>query len=872
MTEHTLGDARWLPAPRASSRYPCTRCYQIPLLAINKSEETEHMQHFFMLFLIDRNVSVLPDRPAPASCRQLGLPAPDAYRPLRYRGQTSRPSPVTEMSCKSLIGERCSDILLASEAIYVGLYGWSSRGKAAVPLNATTRSEHECGVLSLWCSFHDMARLCLGEAVELPENITSAGFQERRLVRKTRTRSDWLSQLSAPSVRHDKSASETEMRRGYNSRQNAKALGMEARPAGQQQRPSHFTHATPPTPRACNQVQGSTCSEQFTDNVWHGDEHSDVGGMVYTYPRYSPAEFVLDTQLRVVALGVLTLLAVAVSDTQGVFVSAGAGFGPSVGISPFGPFGLGGFPFNFGGFPFNFGGFPFNFGGFPFGNGVSIGVGGPFGFGRHMSVGIGPGSIFATGSPGNMKTFHAKPGETIFIPGKDGRSATFFSSNGAGGGFTTIFSSTSISSEAVLLTDSQCDKRTENLPRRGAPGREPATLRLQGGEKGVPRENPPACGIVQHDLKIRKWIALVGEECANHCTTTAPTNFAEMWRRPIMYEPQSLHIKGCTAYKQRTHPSRAQKTRSQAVSLKVFLANSCDPAMNFASEFTAIKLRVYWLQSHSYKQHDETTALRVQAMAYLKCVADPPLSFPCFSAPNAESSFRAGSWESMRVIDVGMEQRRSGGVWEMGDPREGLPACSIVRHDCRGRQACEGSIGVFQGCGIILRSEGFNANRDQSGISDAEKKFLYAYMVSSGTILRSEKPGASPPGIEPGSPRVLPISAGELIRTLLAVTQSTAYLCRRTHKNSARCHTEYCLSLPATRRSPQEVSAAHPLLACRGNLPKPARNADGVEGKYPTVLESGGKPPYAAGDAVNRPRTRMVFSLKLEMQRFLRCL
>ncbi|KAJ8875030.1 hypothetical protein PR048_022920 [Dryococelus australis] len=35
--------------------------------------------------------------------------------------------------------------------------------------------------------------------------------------------------------------------------------------------------------------------------------------------------------------------------------------------------------------------------------------------------------------------------------------------------------------EALVRPDSQCDKRTENLPRRGAPGRESATLRLQVG-------------------------------------------------------------------------------------------------------------------------------------------------------------------------------------------------------------------------------------------------------------------------------------------------------------------------------------------------------------------------------------------------------
>ncbi|KAJ8875319.1 hypothetical protein PR048_023214 [Dryococelus australis] len=52
------------------------------------------------------------------------------------------------------------------------------------------------------------------------------------------------------------------------------------------------------------------------------------------------------------------------------------------------------------------------------------------------------------------------------------------------------------------------------------------------GQTGVPRENPPASGIVQHDCNMRKSgsepagdptrIALVGGERGSHCTTAAP--------------------------------------------------------------------------------------------------------------------------------------------------------------------------------------------------------------------------------------------------------------------------------------------------------------------------------------------------------------
>ncbi|KAJ8885663.1 hypothetical protein PR048_011861 [Dryococelus australis] len=60
-----------------------------------------------------------------------------------------------------------------------------------------------------------------------------------------------------------------------------------------------------------------------------------------------------------------------------------------------------------------------------------------------------------------------------------------------------------------------------------------AILDCKGGGKGVPRENPPASGIVQHDSHIRKsgnelagdrtLIGLGGGgECANRCATAAP--------------------------------------------------------------------------------------------------------------------------------------------------------------------------------------------------------------------------------------------------------------------------------------------------------------------------------------------------------------
>ncbi|XP_063222185.1 small nuclear ribonucleoprotein-associated protein B-like [Bacillus rossius redtenbacheri] len=135
---------------------------------------------------------------------------------------------------------------------------------------------------------------------------------------------------------------------------------------------------------------------------------------------------------KVLAIVALTLLAAAVSGTHGVFVSAGTGFGPSLGFPPFGfpPFG---FP------PFG----PFGFAGLPFGSGVSVGFGGPLGFGRHFSFGFGPGGFFGSGAPGEVKTFSVKPGEAVVIPSPDGRGGvTFFSGGGPGGGFTSMFTST----------------------------------------------------------------------------------------------------------------------------------------------------------------------------------------------------------------------------------------------------------------------------------------------------------------------------------------------------------------------------------------------------------------------------------------------
>ncbi|KAJ8872261.1 hypothetical protein PR048_025863 [Dryococelus australis] len=56
---------------------------------------------------------------------------------------------------------------------------------------------------------------------------------------------------------------------------------------------------------------------------------------------------------------------------------------------------------------------------------------------------------------------------------------------------------------------------------------------LRAGETGVPRENPPASGIVQDDSHMRKsgsepagdrtWIALEGGDSPSHCTTAAPS-------------------------------------------------------------------------------------------------------------------------------------------------------------------------------------------------------------------------------------------------------------------------------------------------------------------------------------------------------------
>ncbi|KAJ8879976.1 hypothetical protein PR048_020597 [Dryococelus australis] len=94
---------------------------------------------------------------------------------------------------------------------------------------------------------------------------------------------------------------------------------------------------------------------------------------------------------------------------------------------------------------------------------------------------------------------------------------------------------------------------------------------------------------------------------------------------------------------------------------------------------------------------DESTArqfrtLRLAAIAHLMRVPVSLLSFPRLRPRSAgELSRQAGTLklfvclfhcaQSMRVIDVRMEQRRNERAVEMGDPRENPPTNGIVRHD-----------------------------------------------------------------------------------------------------------------------------------------------------------------------------------------------
>ncbi|KAJ8875913.1 hypothetical protein PR048_023820, partial [Dryococelus australis] len=148
----------------------------------------------------------------------------------------------------------------------------------------------------------------------------------------------------------------------------------------------------------------------------------------------------------------------------------------------------------------------------------------------------------------------------------------------------------------------------------------------------------------------------------------------------------------------------------QCTSVAAF-ANGLNPIVDLP--YLGSEQELWRNTSHRYTQCDENTAhqvkaLRLAAMAHLMRAAMLPLSLPL--APDAEngamqaialrmrheilllkgSEVKRFGWlstsrssELMRVIEVNMEQRRSEGEGETGDPRENPSTIGIIRHDSR---------------------------------------------------------------------------------------------------------------------------------------------------------------------------------------------
>ncbi|KAJ8876193.1 hypothetical protein PR048_024102 [Dryococelus australis] len=225
------------------------------------------------------------------------------------------------------------------------------------------------------------------------------------------------------------------------------------------------------------------------------------------------------------------------------------------------------------------------------------------------------------------------------------------------------------------------------------------------GETGHPRENPPTNGIVQHDSHLRKSTDLQEDK------TRIP--YCQMWSntRLAANEQTSEKIHTCTtrspgwsndfvgvvleADKAMMGPRTGDEYRFTSL-YGVFSVETATCGVNASLGVNVIH-QGYKDEAGRFLTTDTSTGypsipctnpdlIPTTYDTACRCeLRDVAIGLP------RQVAYLTGAlrrlFESMRVIEVSMEQRRNEGAEETGDPRENPPTSSIVRHDSHLRKS-----------------------------------------------------------------------------------------------------------------------------------------------------------------------------------------